>query len=264
MGGSWRLCLTEYLSGDHELSACYFGEVSELQADRSRKATCVEEQDERTKQAAVSRARKAIKRKVLQMGADRMLTLTFRENQGDIDEAWKAFKALVRKLRKTWKDFTYLAVPEKQKRGAWHFHLALSGYHDVSVIRQAWVQVVGTVRVVGQLAGFSTYLEKSGGNVDITKPRKQIDKNSWNPANIAGYLGKYLAKTFETVESLNRRRYSSGGDIPEPKKVVAWCMCGGSWLYDHARKVFQDVHGYPPAYEVEIDEPFKVLFLTST
>lgn len=51
------------------------------------------------------------------------ITLTFEENINDIKIANKLFKYFIDKIRRVKKDFSYIAIPEFQKRGAIHYHL---------------------------------------------------------------------------------------------------------------------------------------------
>lgn len=155
------------------------------------------------------RARSQVRRKCFAARMDRMLTLTFRENVTDLAVAWECFKYFSRLMKWRYKDrWFYVAVPEYQKRGAVHFHLAISGYFEVNTVRKLWRRAAGAHE----------------GNIDITSPRKTIQKNSWNPRRIAQYLSKYVTKN-ETV-GFNQRRYSSGGDIPEPEVTRGWVAFG--------------------------------------
>ena len=51
------------------------------------------------------------------------ITLTFKENVTDINEANKAFHIWVTCISQKFPNFKYIAVPEYQKRGAVHYHL---------------------------------------------------------------------------------------------------------------------------------------------
>lgn len=51
------------------------------------------------------------------------ITLTFKENVKDIDYANKKFHNFITVIKRHYKDFKYLCVPEYQKRGAVHYHL---------------------------------------------------------------------------------------------------------------------------------------------
>jgi len=164
--------------------------------------------DELTLRKSEARARTSLKRKVLSMSADRMLTLTFKDNVEDITVAWDRFKYFCKLMRFRYRDrFQYVAVPEYQKRGAVHFHLALSDYYHIQTVRRFWLKAVG----------------RFGGNVDITSPRK-FGKKSWNPKRIANYISKYLSKT-DSVD-FNKRRYSTGGKIQVPDPERGWLALG--------------------------------------
>lgn len=173
-----------------------------------RKNTDKASMDEATATKSANRARTAIRRKCLAMGADRMLTLTFQENVTDLEESWGCFKYFTKLMRSFYKDkFSYVAVPEYQKRGAVHFHLALKGFHEVGIVRRFWRRAAG----------------RRGGNIDITSPKK-FGKRSWNPKRIAVYLAKYLSKN-DSVQ-FNKRRYSSGGKIQLPDPERGWLALG--------------------------------------
>ncbi|MFP3354636.1 hypothetical protein R0K04_25115, partial [Pseudoalteromonas sp. SIMBA_153] len=40
-------------------------------------------------------------------------------------------------------DFHYVAVLERQERGAWHVHIAVKGRQNYRVLRRIWLSVVG-------------------------------------------------------------------------------------------------------------------------
>lgn len=185
----------------------------------ARKHRSKDEMDEATLSKSKQRARSNVRRKCYAAGMDRMLTLTFRENVTDLAEAWEVFKYFSRQMRWRFKErWFYVCVPEFQKRGAVHFHLAISGYFHANTVRKFWLQASG----------------RREGNIDITCPRKKIGKNSWNPRRIASYLSKYITKN-ESV-GFNQRRYSSGGEIPAPEVVRGWCALGLSMT-----RIFRDL-----------------------
>lgn len=172
---------------------------------KNKDKTCM---DAATLNKSVSRARTNVRRKALSMCADRMLTLTFKENVTDIDQAWTDFKYFCKLMRKFYKEkFQYIAVPEYQKRGAVHFHLAISGFHEVGIVRRLWRRAAGC----------------RGGNIDITSPKKH-GKKSWNPRRIAQYLSKYMSKV--DIVDFNKRRYSTGGKIQLPEAEKGWLALG--------------------------------------
>ncbi len=158
---------------------------------------------------SVQRARTNVRRRVLTIQADNLLTLTFRENVKDIDEAWKCFHYFIKQMRKRYKErWQYVAVPEYQKRGAVHFHLAIAGYYHHSSVRRFWLAAVGD----------------KGGNIDFSVVRRRNGNKTKNPKKIAGYIAKYITK--EDSSEFNRRRYSSGGKIKLPIPETGWLALG--------------------------------------
>lgn len=67
---------------------------------------------------AAKRAKQQVRLRCKAIGADRMITLTYRENMQDRDRLKRDFDALRRRLAKL-STFQYVATPERQKRGAW-------------------------------------------------------------------------------------------------------------------------------------------------
>ena len=204
------LVLKKFVSGHASLTTIKLEKGDRLRrgGGAGRKNESKASMDAGTLQKSISRARRSVREKSHQLCVDRMLTLTFKENVTDIDLAWSRFKYFAKLCRKRFgKRWAYVAVPEYQKRGAVHFHLALSGYYPITTMRRLWL------RAVGQLLG----------NVHITSPKK-YGKNSWNPKRIAGYISKYLSKV-ETV-TFNKRRYSSGGEIPPVEKATGFVGIG--------------------------------------
>lgn len=209
-GNGFYLTARHYASGDVEITALKLDSEDSLKrgggAKRENKKKS--EMSEPVLKKSIQRAKTMIRRKVKEMMADRMLTLTFRENVTDINVAWNCFHYFAKLLRKEFPDFQYVCVPEYQKRGAVHFHIAIKGYKNYNFVRKLWKRAVG----------------QFDGNIDITDSRKAADKNSWNPRRIANYIAKYISKT-EQAE-FNRRRYSSGGKIVIPSPLTGWVAIG--------------------------------------
>lgn len=208
--GYYMVCREYENTGEVEICAIRLDHGDSLKkgGGAKRKNNEKKEMDEVTFNKSISRSRTVIRRKALSLQADRMLTLTFRENVTEIDEAWAVFKYFCKLMRFRYGDrFRYIAVPELQKRGAVHFHLAISDYYHVQTVRRMWRRAAG----------------KRGGNIDITTPRK-AGKNSWSPKRIAVYLSKYISKS--DVVDFNKRRYSTGGKIQLPEPEKGWLALG--------------------------------------
>lgn len=157
-----------------------------------------------------SRAKREIKRKSLCIRVDRLLTLTYRDNQEDIVQGWSDLQKFARKMKRRYPHFAYVAVPEYQKRGAIHWHLAIRGFYHANTVRRIWTSIVGD------------------GNIDITPPRTEKGKKLKQPKKIANYIAKYISKSDDA--EFNKRRYSTGGKIDKPLVRTGWLSYGVSVL----------------------------------
>jgi hypothetical protein len=138
-------------------------------------------------------------------GLDHLLTLTTRANVSSVSESWRSWKCFIRYVQKRYPGFAYVAVPELQKRGAVHFHVAVRGYQDVRFLRRAWLAVVGD------------------GNIDVKGPRTR-GPSMWKRAKLAGYLSKYIGKEMGTTEGRQRYRVSEGIAIPGETRILEYPM----------------------------------------
>lgn len=224
------IVMQEFASGDASITAVDLDNKNKLNGGGSkRKNLKKENMDYHTLKSAQGRAVRTVRKLALQFLPDRMLTLTFKENLTDLTEARKRQHYFLKLVRHRWPEFTYITVPELQKRGAVHFHLAIRGYHSIRTLRTLWLRAAGTY----------------GGNVDITNPKK-YGKNSWNPKRIAQYLAKYISK--DDIVDFNSRRYSSGGVIPPIIKTIGFIAVGLP-MYRFADQILQVVAGKSVAYE---------------
>jgi hypothetical protein len=148
---------------------------------------------------AARRAKQQVRLRCKAIAADRMITLTYRENMTDKARLKRDFDAMRRRLGKL-QNFQYVAVAERQKRGAWHLHIAVKGRQNYRVLRAIWQSIVG----VGQ------------GNVDVRNPFKQRGLRH----KLASYLAKYIAKNCDE-HALNEKRYwtSRGIVVPESQPI---------------------------------------------
>jgi len=119
-----------------------------------------------------------------------------------------------------WHDFEYVAVPERQERGAVHFHLAIRGFRDVNILRYLWRRVLCDD---GNACG-----ENSPGNIDITSPRR--GGAQWNRAKLAQYLAKYMGKDFSDGDMF-ARRFSSSCTIAPPKLTRFYLPLGDNTFH---------------------------------
>jgi len=93
------------------------------------------------------------------------ITLTFAKNISNIKEANKLYNIWTTKIRKVFPDFTYICVPEYQKRGAIHYHMISNLEIDSDLIyRQKGMTNMYDIK-------FWNYGFSSAYNIDIEKNR---------------------------------------------------------------------------------------------
>lgn len=161
----------------------------------SRKATDREEQDPRTRKIAERRAYSKVIDRCLAINADRMWTLTYRENMDDRERGAADLARFVRLMKKHLGEFHYVAVGELQKRGAWHYHIATNAYVRVEIIRALWLKACGV-----------------SGNIDVAYFGKS------GSAIVGAYIGKYIMKDADEMTAFGRHRYKSSKGVPISKE----------------------------------------------
>lgn len=177
---------------------------------------------------SVRRAKQNVRWLCKSMAADRLFTLTYRENVTDRVKVREEFREFLRLIRHGFKvkhadgtvtnypalpGWQYVAVLEKQERGAYHIHCAVKGFQKIKTLRAAWYRAAGGQ---GDEKGDAT-----PGQVDITSPDKRWGGRSreWKTAKLAGYITKYLEKTFDETSAEKRRYWHSKGIVVAEKKV---------------------------------------------
>lgn len=177
------------------------------------------ERGEGDREASAKRAARRAKQKVRHlckaMGVNSLWTLTYRANVVDRELVLKHLDAFRRRVVDVLGEWKYVAVLEKQERGALHIHLAthalpvrlLQGGAKVkswNVMRAIWRRVTGEL----------------GGNFDEAKRRKRWGGSAAirGAGAIASYIGGYVAKDMLASE-LNRKRYSVSKGVELPNAV---------------------------------------------
>lgn len=149
---------------------------------------------------AIRHARSRLRQLVLSANADHLLTLTYRDNVTDFGQTTSDLSRFVRRVRTKLPEWVYIAVPERQQRGAWHWHMAVVGRQDVGLLRACWRATVGD------------------GNIDVQRPRPGTGNRR---LGIVKYLGKYLAKGFhEGNRELNGHRFRASHGIKVPAEAI--------------------------------------------
>lgn len=174
------------------------------------------EKRERNEDDAGRRAKKTVRLACKEIGADRMVTLTYRENMIDRELALKHWDAFRRRLGKH-KAFHYVAVIEEQERGALHFHVAVNGRQDYRLLRSVWQNILG----IGQRG-------EQMGQVNVRDPSK-FGFGRKGAHKLAEYIAKYCGKLMECRE-LNDKRYFRSRGIVIPV-LNSWRVCAKTMLH---------------------------------
>lgn len=159
------------------------------------------------RERATRRARTKVRRLAKEKGLTTLLTLTYRENMVDRERMQRDLDVFLKRVRRVIPGFQYVCVFERQKRGAWHAHLAvervLSHYlaggklvRSYDLLRSMWRAVVGA----------------DNGNVDVSR-NKRLARSA---AKLAAYLSKYIGKTFDQAEKHVNAYSASGRALPKP------------------------------------------------
>lgn len=160
--------------------------------------------DEYRKQANY-RARENIRRLVnANFGeGDIFFTLTFKENERNLQRANHEFKKFVQRVKRRQSDFIYVAVIEFQKRGAVHYHLVC----NLNVAWDTREEREFQEREFAKLWGHGFC------DLEAIRPLAGCD-------NIGAYLVKYLKKGFEDKRFDGRRRYLYSKGLEKPYELT--------------------------------------------
>lgn len=172
-----------------------------------------EERGQRHAQQSARRAKKRVRHLCKAMGTDTLLTLTYRANMTDIARCKAHVKEFNRRLRRWLPGFQCVAGFERQKRGAWHVHMATAGIpphfmeknalgvpcrvKSYDLLRRIWRAVVGDL----------------GGTANVANKFARGSRC----AQIAAYIAKYITKEFTEGEKWSNRWAKYGQcEVPLP------------------------------------------------
>jgi len=151
---------------------------------------------EQNEKRARARAKGEIRRKCLTIGADHLVTFTYRDNVENRERVLRDLERLRRMLARIGYSIPYVAVLECQRRGAIHPHVAVRGFQDIRLLRRCWYQIVGP----GQ------------GQVNVKGPRPGS-----SPVKLARYLSKYISKDLDSLpREFEEHRYFCSLGIKVP------------------------------------------------
>lgn len=136
---------------------------------------------------------------------DKFMTLTFKKNSSSINECDREFTNFIKRLKRyTTKSFKYLAVREKQDRGAIHYHCI---FYDLPFIKHRILLEIWN-KNNSLMLGAS---KLSGVNI------KGIEEGTMI---ISSYMSKYFLKQLEEDDFLKGRKILlKSRDLIQPKET---------------------------------------------
>jgi hypothetical protein len=158
------------------------------------------------RERSARRARTAVRRLCKVKSLDTMLTMTYRANVTDREVIRRHLDMAIKRIRRVIPGFQYVAVLERQKRGAWHAHLAVERVQSHYLHQGVLVRSYDLLRAI-----WRAVVGEMGGNIDVA--RSKVARRS--SARVAAYLSKYIGKGLDAVEGGDS--YSaSGRALPRP------------------------------------------------
>lgn len=192
-----------------------------LDSDEKSESEKKQEKKERT-MFSINRTRTLIRR-IINSNKDleKFVTLTFKENLKDIQQANRIFSKFIMRLKYKYPELKYLAVIEFQKRGAVHYHfLSNLPYVSNNILSEIW----------------------GNGFVKINEI-KHVD-------NIGAYVCKYLQKDVFDERMSGQKKYFCSKNCIKPTEIFDEYMI----------KTLCSQYGlsyYDPVYKCEFDNQYK-------
>ncbi len=190
-GNVWSITIHDFGKQWVEMS---WGRLDPMQGKRGEKGASRNRKMNEAR--ARGRAKSTIRKKCLTIGADHLVTLTYRTNVEDRERVLHDLERLWRALSRSDCSMPYVAVLERQT--AWGAASAFSHerIQDVRLLRRCWYEIV----------------ENGQGQVNVRGPRPGS-----SPVKLARYLSKYISKDFDNMpREFEEHRYfcSLGVKVP--------------------------------------------------
>jgi len=164
---------------------------------------------------AANRCKTRVRRLCKAMGANTLLTLTYRFNEVDLGRVKLDVKEFNRRMLRVLPEFRFVALFEKQTRGAYHVHMATAGIPASFIKKNAnglpvKIKSFDLIRTI-----WRSVTKERQGNIDIAR-RKRHSMSS--AAAIASYISKYITKSFSEGEK-GSNRFAAYGDFTMPPVI---------------------------------------------
>lgn len=163
------------------------------------------------------RAQTACRRFIKAEGFNELLTLTYRENQTDLEQFKRDFKEWVRRMKKALGgQFRYCAGFEPQERGAWHAHVTCHKFQRMVQYKgskipswrlgtEVWRSIVGPQGGMCFVGGKTRHGAPAAHRLSLAK--------------LAAYVSKYIVKHFALCPD-EKNRYSHSDGLVKGEKYA--------------------------------------------
>lgn len=188
-----------------------------------------DEMEEERRQAALKRnakrAQTMCRRVIKSEGFDELMTLTYRENQGDRGLCKKHFAIWHKRMKRALGEFRFCASFERQERGAMHVHIATHKLPKMVTLREGQGFAAQEVTVKAFQLGTRIWRSIVGGNnglcfVGGKNKNGNARTRKMSLAKMASYVSKYILKDYaESPENDQRYTRSRGSVVPKSKPL---------------------------------------------
>jgi hypothetical protein len=193
-----------------------------------------EEIEERDRKRSARRAKTRVRRQCKAMGADTLLTLTYRALVTDLGLCKADLKEFARRVYRVLPGFRGIAIFEPQDRGAWHVHIATAGIPTLLPSKSGDFRSYNVLRAI-----WRSVTKEREGNVDVQRRRRHCRKSA---AQIAAYLSKYMGKAFMEWGDKGRNRSTTFGAVTVPDMVELGIAATLPGALDMAFALLEDRH----------------------
>lgn len=161
----------------------------------------------------------------------RWLTLTYAENMQNLDQLYLDFKNFNKRFRYYLKSFgltyEYIAVPEPQKRGAWHLHVIVifsekPPYIDNNeVIAKLWSHGFTKFQTVTDIDNLGAYLSAYLTNLETDDTEEQTEKKYIKGGRLKLYpQGMNIYRTSRGIKKPIEKRLTNEREYIEYRKQL--------------------------------------------